>query len=154
MPWPNYDRIFRVSSSQAEGCRRKFSILTESFILDSKKTVRGINYTKVNWDREKKSFVKSNIKAKINADLILLSMGFLYPEPSLIKSFKIKTNQKGNIATGADKYQTNIKNVFTAGDSRRGQSLVVWAISEGRECAVQVDEFLTGKKSLLKSKFY
>ena len=154
MPWPNYDRIFRVSSSQAEGCERKFSILTEDFILDSKKMVKGINYIKVNWNREKKSFAKSNMRAVISADLILLAMGFLYPEPSLIKSFKIKTNQEGNIATEANKYQTNIKNIFTAGDSRRGQSLVVWAISEGRECAVQVDEFLTGKKSLLKSKFY
>ncbi len=154
MPWPEYDRVFRVSSSQAEGCERKFSVLTENFVLNQEKAVTGIEYSEVSWDRQKKSFEKSGTTGKIDADLVLLAMGFLHPEPKLLETLNVATDPRGNIATPANKYQTNVKKIFTAGDARRGQSLVVWAISEGRECAVEVDEFLTGEKSVLKSKFY
>ncbi len=154
MPWPQYDRIFRVSSSQEEGCVRKFSIATKDFVLNTKGEVKGIDYTKVEWNPNQKKFIPLKEQGFLKADLIFLAMGFLHAEPKLLKKFKIKTDPRGNVFTEKDKYQTNIPKIFTAGDARRGQSLVVWAISEGRECALAVDEFLTKKKSVLASKAF
>ncbi len=156
MPWPDYDHIFRVSTSQEEGCTRKFSILTEQFLVDAEGKLAGIEYEEIVWDKNK-GFEKTGKKGKIKADLVFLAMGFLSPEQDLIKQLKLEVDERNNIKSDASKterlkYFTNVKGVFSAGDSRRGQSLVVWAISEGRECAIAVDEYLTKKPSKLPSK--
>lgn len=156
MPWPQYDRIFRVSSSQQEGCHRLFSIHTKGFVVDEKNNVRGVEIEKIKWDEQKKSFEPAeNSKTIIlKADLILLALGFVHPENYLTKTLKVEHDKRGLISADESRYATNRKKIFVAGDARRGQSLVVWAISEGRECAKSVDEFLTKKNSKLSAKDY
>ena len=155
MPWPQYDRIFRVSSSQQEGCDRLFSIHTKSFIVDQKNNVCGVEIEKIEWDQQKRSFKPvENSKTIIKADLILLALGFVHPENYLSKTLKLKHDERGLVSADESRYATSQKKIFVAGDARRGQSLVVWAISEGRECAKSVDEFLTKKTSKLSAKNY
>ena len=151
MPWPLYDRIFRTSSSQEEGCERDFAILSKKFIKEEGGKLTGIEAVKIKWDDSKRSFQEiENSNFIIEADLVLLAMGFVHPETT--KLGKLKLDERKNILAKEGNYCTNLDNVFVAGDARRGQSLVVTAISEGRECAVKVDQFLMGK-SFLHSKF-
>lgn len=147
MPWPTYPRVFKLSTSQAEGCELDFNVLSKSFIKDENNNVTGINCVKIEWEgRGFKEIEGSEFVLK--ADLILLAMGFLGPlQKDVIEELTLETDERSNIKTTA--YQTSVEGVFSAGDSRRGQSLVVWAIYEGRECAVEVDAFLTGNKSML-----
>ena len=150
MPWPLYDRIFRTSSSQEEGCERLFSVLTKKFIKKENQ-LTGIEAINIQWDDAKRRFSEiKNSNFIIEADLVLLAMGFIHPNTSQFNQLKL--DDRKNILAKEKSYRTNLKNVFVAGDARRGQSLVVTAISEGRECAVKVDEFLMGK-SFLHSKF-
>nr|WP_321268415.1 glutamate synthase subunit beta [uncultured Sulfurimonas sp.] len=150
MPWPTYPRLFKLSSSQEEGCSLDYNILSKSFIKDENNNVTGINCVKIEWgDSGFKEIQGSEFILK--ADIIFLAMGFLGPEQSgMIEELSLKTDARSNIET--NNYETSIKGIFSAGDMRRGQSLVVWAINEGRECAIAVDEYLSKKPTLLNAK--
>jgi len=150
MPWPTYARTFKLSTSQEEGVELDFNVLSKSFITDENNNVTGINCVRIEW--EGRGFKElEGTEFVLKADLILLAMGFLGPlQDDVIKELALDTDERSNIKTTS--YKTSIEGIFSAGDSRRGQSLVVWAISEGRECAVQVDEFLTSTKSMLNCK--
>ncbi len=151
MPWPTYPRLLKLSTAQQEGAttdfKMEFSVLSKSFIKDKEGNVTGINCVHIEWEGHIfKEIVGSEFIIK--ADLVLLAMGFLGPlQDDVIKELSLETDERSNIQT--EKFATSIEGVFSAGDSRRGQSLVVWAINEGRECAVEVDEYLSGHKSML-----
>jgi len=149
MPWPTYPRVFKLSTSQQEGCEMDFNILSKSFIEKDGK-VTGINCARIEWEgRGFKEIEGSEFILK--ADLVMLAMGFLGPnQDDVIKELSLETDERSNIKTSG--FKTSQDKVFSAGDCRRGQSLVVWAINEGRECAREVDEFLTGTKTMLNSK--
>ncbi len=150
MPWPTYPRLFKMSTSQAEGCMMDFNILSKSFIKNEAGDVTGINCAKIEWKgRGFKEIEGSEFVLK--ADLVLLAMGFLGPlQDDVIKEASLETDERSNIKTTG--FATSVEGVFSAGDSRRGQSLVVWAINEGRECAIEVDEYLTGTITMLNAR--
>ena len=144
LTWPNWPLKFRTSSSQEEGAVRDFSVMTES-ITGENGVVKSLNCIKVN-DKMKPI---SNSKFQLKTDLVLLAMGFVHPiHEGMIKNLEIKTDERGNVEANTEDYKTNIEKVFSAGDMRRGQSLVVWAIREGRQCASSVDFYLSGKRNL------
>ncbi len=150
MPWPIYPRVFKLSTSQAEGCDMDFNILSKSFIKDENGNVTGINCAKIEWGNKGFSEIEGS-DFILKADLVFLAMGFLGPEQTgMIEELSLDTDERSNIAT--KDYATSVEGVFSAGDMRRGQSLVVWAIHEGRECAIKVDEYLSQKPTLLNSR--
>ena len=147
MPWPTYPRIFKLSTSQAEGCTLDYNILSKSFIKDENNNVTGINCVRIEWEGRNFKEIKGS-EFILKADLVMLAMGFLGPlQNDIIKELNLETNERSNIKTTG--FKTSIDGLFSAGDCRRGQSLVVWAIHEGRECAIKVDEYLTGNKTML-----
>ena len=144
LTWPNWPLKLRTSSSQSEGALRDFSVMTRSVSGENGK-VTGINCVKV--DEKMKPIPKTEFSLK--ADLILLAMGFVHPiHEGLIEYSKTELDERGNVKANTKDYKTSASKIFTAGDMRRGQSLVVWAIREGRQCASSVDYFLTGKRNL------
>jgi glutamate synthase (NADPH/NADH) small chain len=151
MPWPTYARTFKLSSSQEEGSttdfKMNFNVLSKSFITDESGKVTGINCVYIEW--EGRGFKEIEGSAFVlQADLVLLAMGFLGPvQEDVITELSLETDERSNIKT--EGFATSVEGVFSAGDSRRGQSLVVWAIHEGRECAVEVDSYLIGHRSML-----
>jgi len=150
MPWPLYPRVFKLSSSQEEGCEMDFNVLSKDFIKDDEGKVTGINCVKIKW--EGRGFEEiAGTEFVLKADLVLLAMGFLGPQQGgVIQELNLETDQRSNIKTTG--FQTSTKGVFAAGDMRTGQSLVVRAIYEGRECAREVDEYLMKMPSRLNSK--
>lgn len=144
LTWPNWPLKMRTSSSQAEGALRDFSVMTESFIgVDGRLTA--LNCIRV--DNTMKKIDNSDFEIK--ADLVLLAMGFVHPvHEGLVKNSGVELNDRGNVNANDFDYQTNKDKVFVAGDMRRGQSLVVWAIREGRQAAHSVDKFLMGSTKL------
>jgi glutamate synthase (NADPH/NADH) small chain len=150
MPWPTYPKLFKLSTSQAEGAVLDFSVLSKSFIKDEAGNVKGINCVRIEWEGRNFKEIEGS-EFILEADLVLLAMGFLGPkQDDIIAELGLETDARSNIQTSG--YKTSIDGVFSAGDCRRGQSLVVWAIHEGRECAIEVDEYLTGRKSMLNRK--
>jgi glutamate synthase (NADPH/NADH) small chain len=150
MPWPLYPRVFKLSSSQEEGCTLDYDILSKSFIKDDAGNVTGINCVKIQWEGRNFSEIEGS-EFVLKADIIFLAMGFLGPEQTgMIEELSLDTDTRSNVAT--NNYKTSVEGIFSAGDMRRGQSLVVWAIYEGRECAIAVDEFLSHKPTLLNSR--
>ncbi len=152
-PWPTHPgpRMLSTSSSQAEGCTRDWSVQSKEFVKDDKGNLKGINCVRLDWSSGKPQEV-SGSEFFMQADLVLLAMGFLFPDTkNFVDQLGVEKDERGNIKADA-KYRTNVEGVYAAGDMRRGQSLVVWAISEGRECARQVDEYLQGHVSMLQSK--
>ena len=152
--WPNWPMKLRTSSSHQEGCKRSWSLLSKSF-QGTEGKVSYLHGNQVDWleSTSGELKMKENAKAlfKIKADLILLAMGFLHANhDGLVKDLDLKLDAKGNIDANNINYKTSIDKIFSAGDSRRGQSLVVWAIKEGRECAQSIDKFLMGKSNLPK----
>ncbi len=150
-PWPEYPMILRTSTSHEEGVDRKWSILTKGFVSDGNGNVKALRIVDIKWDigySGKPEFVEiEGTERELPCDLALLAIGFIHGETDSIRSkVEIDLDARGNIKT--ENYQTNIENVFAAGDMRRGQSLVVWAISEGREAARAVDEYLMGESAL------
>jgi glutamate synthase (NADPH) small chain len=149
-PWPLWPMMLRTSSSHEEGCGRKWAILTKEFTSNDKGEVSGIRTVEIEWKTEngRPTFVEVPGTENIQpADLVLLAMGFLHPQHSgMIEGLGVELDERGNVKT--NNYQTSTVNIFAAGDMRRGQSLVVWAISEGRECARAVDVFLMGDSRL------
>ena len=149
MTWPNWPVKLRTSSSHEEGCEREFAISTKEFIGEKGK-VTGLKTVRVEWKDGKMIEVPGSEKV-LPADLVLLAMGFVNPVSTILDSFGIEKDGRGNAkATTEDKggYLTSVPKVFAAGDIRRGQSLVVWAIREGRQAARAVDEFLMGSSTL------
>ena len=143
--------ILRTSTSHEEGCERKWSILTKEFIGDDEGNVKSLRIVDIKWDigvSGRPEFVEiPGSERDIPCDLALLAVGFLNGESSkFVDELNITLDARGNIES--TDYQTTNPKVFAAGDVRRGQSLVVWAISEGREAARAVDEFLMGVSTL------
>ena len=149
MTWPNWPIKLRTSSSHDEGCEREFAISTKEFIGEKGK-VTGLKTVRVEWQNGKMVEVAGS-EQTLKADLVLLAMGFVSPVASILDAFGIDKDARGNAKAGTDfigGYETNVPKVFVAGDMRRGQSLVVWAIREGRQAARSVDEFLMGFSDL------
>jgi glutamate synthase (NADPH/NADH) small chain len=156
MPWPTYPMVLKTSSSHEEGCERKWAVATKEFIGDENGNLIGIKTVELDWKIENgrpANFIERTGSEKIlDCDMVLLAMGFVAPEKNgMIDQLEIELDERGNVKAAEKEFKTNINKIFTCGDMRRGQSLVVWAISEGRECARKVDEFLMGE-SLLESK--
>jgi len=157
MPWPTYPMILKTTSSHEEGADRHWAIATKAFIGDEKGNLKALKIVDLEWkiseDGKPASFIEvAESEREIPCELALLAMGFVHPQQDgLLNELGIELDERGNVKATEKNYQTNISKIFAAGDMRRGQSLVVWAISEGRECARKVDEFLMGT-SLLESK--
>jgi glutamate synthase (NADPH) small chain len=152
-PWPTHPgpRMLSTSSSQAEGCKRDWSVQSKEFVKDGNGNLKGINCVRLEWKGGKPVEIPGS-EFFMQADLVLLAMGFLFPESkNFVDQLGVEKDERGNIKADG-KYRTNVEGVYAAGDMRRGQSLVVWAISEGRECARAVDEFLMDHASMLQAK--
>ncbi|MDP3820261.1 MAG: glutamate synthase subunit beta [Burkholderiales bacterium] len=151
--WPYWPIKLRTSSSHEEGCEREFAIATKEFIGGEGKDkgkIKELKSVRVEWQDGKMVEVPGSEQV-IPADLVLLAMGFVSPVASVLEAFGIEKDARGNAKASMDfsgGYATNVAKVFAAGDMRRGQSLVVWAIREGRQAARAVDEFLMGKSDL------
>jgi len=150
-PWPTHPgpRMLSTSTSQAEGAIRDWAVLSKAFLADDDGALRAIHAARADWSKGEPNEIDGS-DFEMPAQLVLLAMGFLHPEHAVLDDFGVDTDDRGNCASAG--YATSREGVFVAGDMRRGQSLVVWAISEGRECARAVDEYLTGRPSLLAAK--
>jgi glutamate synthase (NADPH) small chain len=144
--WPNWPIKLRTSSSHEEGCERDWSIVTKEFTGSNGK-VEKLRAVRVEW-KDGKMHEIAGSEFEIKADLVLLAMGFVSPEQKVLDAFGVEKDARGNINADTENYRTGKDKVFAAGDMRRGQSLVVWAIREGRQCARAVDEFLMGSSVL------
>ncbi len=151
--WPYWPIKLRTSSSHEEGCEREFAIATKEFIAGEGKEkgkIKALKAVRVEWQGNKMVEVAGSEQI-LPADMVLLAMGFVGPVGSILEAFGVEKDLRGNARAGADViggYQTNVPKVFAAGDMRRGQSLVVWAIRDGRQAARSVDEFLMGASDL------
>jgi glutamate synthase (NADPH/NADH) small chain len=147
--WPYWPTKLRTSSSHEEGCERTFAIATKEF-LGEKGKLKALKTVAVQWANGKMAEVPGT-EREWQADLVLLAMGFVAPVASVLEAFGVERDARGNAKAGTDAvggYKTNVDKVFAAGDMRRGQSLVVWAIREGRQAARAVDEYLMGVSDL------
>jgi glutamate synthase (NADPH) small chain len=156
MTWPYWPIKMRTSSSHEEGAQRDWAVTTKSFESDGKGKVKGLVAARVEWQKDEKSGQMKMVEVagsqwEMPADLVLFAMGFVSPVASMLDTFGVTKDARGNAQAATDGpgcYVTNQPKVFAAGDMRRGQSLVVWAIREGRQCARAVDEFLMGSSEL------
>jgi glutamate synthase (NADPH/NADH) small chain len=149
LTWPYWPYKLRTSSSHEEGCEREFAIATKEFIGEKGK-LTGLKTVRVEWKDGRMQEVPGT-EQTLKADLVLLAMGFVSPVATILEGFGIEKDARGNARATTDfhgGYATNVAKVFAAGDMRRGQSLVVWAIREGRQAARAVDEFLMGFSDL------
>lgn len=157
MPWPTYPMLLKTTTSHEEGVTRIWEVATKAFIGDENGNLKALQIVDLEWTssadgRPAKFTEKEGSLREIPCEMALLAMGFLHPQSTgMLDEIGIELDERGNVKATESAFQTNIHKVFTAGDMRRGQSLVVWAISEGRECARKVDIFLTGS-TLLESK--
>ncbi|HHP7240918.1 MAG TPA: glutamate synthase subunit beta [Cyclobacteriaceae bacterium] len=139
-PWPEWPMTLRTSSSHQEGCERDWSVLTKAFIGNDKGELTGLKIIKIEWTGKTFKEIEGS-EVIIPCELALIAAGFVHPQKEgMIEKLGIELDECGNVK--ANNYQTNVPSIFTAGDMRRGQSLVVWAISEGREAARAMDEYL------------
>jgi glutamate synthase (NADPH/NADH) small chain len=146
-PWPTYPMIYRVSSAHEEAGERLYSVSTQEFVKDSAGHLTGIKLVETKFENGKFEQIAGSEKI-IPADLVFLAMGFTGPEQSeLLKQLEVEVDERGNIKRDGD-YATASEGVFVCGDAGRGQSLIVWAIAEGRSAAASVDKFLTGNTQL------
>jgi glutamate synthase (NADPH/NADH) small chain len=144
LTWPEWPLRLRTSSSQEEGGDREWSVATERF-TGKDGQVRFLHGVRLTPKLER----IDSTEFEIAADLVLLAMGFVHPvREGLLSSLGVQYDGRGNVAADTDSYRTSLDKVFAAGDIRRGQSLVVWAIREGRQCARAVDEYLMGTTEL------
>ncbi|MFC4210572.1 glutamate synthase subunit beta [Pedobacter lithocola] len=154
MPWPNYPMLLKHTSSHEEGAQRAWSVNTKNFIADESGNLKALKVVDVEWEIDANgrpvSFKEvAGTERDLPCELVLLAMGFLHPQKEgLIEKLGVELDNRGNVKASEHNYQTNIAKIFAAGDVRRGQSLVVWAISEGREAARKVDEYLMGTTKL------
>ncbi|MBV8920921.1 glutamate synthase subunit beta [Bradyrhizobium sp.] len=144
LTWPNWPLKMRTSSSQAEGAIREYAVLTQHFSGENGKVAK-LHCVKV----DDKFKPLPGTEFDIDAELVLLAMGFVHPvHEGLLKTLGVELDQRGNVKANLSDYQTSLPKIFSAGDMRRGQSLVVWAIREGRLCAQSIDRFLMGSTDL------
>ena len=154
MPWPTYPMVLKTSSSHEEGCERSWGVNTKEFIGDEEGNLTGIRIVDVSWEtdvfgRAIKFAEVEGSERILPAQRVFLAMGFVHPQKEgLLEQLGVELDERGNVRAQEGLYQTNVDKVFAAGDMRRGQSLVVWAISEGREAARRVDQFLSGYTAL------
>ncbi|KAK1267890.1 hypothetical protein QJS04_geneDACA008190 [Acorus gramineus] len=151
-PWPQWPRVFRVDYGHQEAAAkfgkdpRSYEVLTKRFIGDENGVVKGLELVRVNWAKDASGrFQFTEVKGSqeiIEADLVLLAMGFLGPELTIADQLGLEKDNRSNFKAEFGRFSTNVEGVFAAGDCRRGQSLVVWAINEGRQAASQVDKYL------------
>lgn len=157
MPWPQYPMLYKTSSSHEEGCDRRFAVNTKAFLGDANGKLRALLVVDLEWkaaaDGRPAQFSEiPGSERELPCELALLAMGFVHPQQDgLLTELEVELDERGNIKAPESTYASSRSKFFAAGDMRRGQSLVVWAISEGRECARSVDEFLMGS-SMLDSK--
>jgi len=157
-PWPEWPKIYRMDYGQEEAAAlqgedpRQYEVTAKRFLADAEGKLSGVEITNVRWERDDQGrFVPRDVEGTtrvIPAELVLLAMGFLGPEDQLLAVLGIERDARSNAKAEHEKYTTNIPNVFAAGDCRRGQSLVVWAINEGRGAAREVDRHLMGSTQL------
>lgn len=153
MPWPNWPMILRTSTSHEEGCDRNWSISTKEFVGDEKGNLVGMKIAQMGWTTSEPGKLPKyqeipGTERILPCELALLAIGFIHPQHSgMLNELGVEYDERGNVKCN-DQYQTSIPKVFSAGDMRRGQSLVVWAISEGREAARNVDLYLMGTTKL------
>jgi glutamate synthase (NADPH/NADH) small chain len=154
MPWPTYPMLLKTTTSHEEGCERKWGITTKEFIGDINGNLKALKVADVEWNLNADGSLSSfkeipGTEREMPCELALLAMGFLHPEQEgMLSELNLELDSHGNVRATEKNYQTQIPKIFSCGDMRRGQSLVVWAISEGRECARNVDEFLMGSSLL------
>ena len=148
MPWPTYPMTLKTSSSHEEGVEREWAIATKEFIGDENGNLKALKIVSLEWkiteDGKPAQFVEiPGSEKEIPCELALLAMGFVHPQhEGMLNELGTELDDRGNVKATDKSYQTNISKIFTAGDMRRGQSLVVWAINEGRECASSVSAYL------------
>ncbi|MDH3561563.1 MAG: glutamate synthase subunit beta [Gammaproteobacteria bacterium] len=150
--WPDWPNKLRTSSSQEEGAQRDWSVATKSFEGENGK-ITAINCIRLNWSQDENGGWKmeeiAGSEFQLEADLVLLAMGFVHPvHTGMLQELGVELDGRGNVLANTNQYQTSLPKVFSAGDMRRGQSLVVWAIREGRQCARAIDEYLMGSSDL------
>ena len=149
--WPDWPLKLRTSTSHDEGCQREWSLQTKAFV--GRERVEKIRLVRLQWQRDGDGAMRmeeiAGSEFDLPADLVLLAMGYLHPvHDGLLEALGVRFDGRGNVAASDGDYQTSVEKVFAAGDMRRGQSLVVWAIREGRQCARAVDGFLKGSSQL------
>lgn len=157
-PWPQWPKVYKMDYGQEEAAAkfgqdpRKYLVTAKRFVGDENGNLKEIHIVQVDWQKDDKGrFVPKEVpgtEMKLPAQLVLLAMGFLGPEDTILEQLKVERDERSNAKAEHGKYMTNIKGVFTAGDMRRGQSLIVWAINEGRGAARAVDEYLMGYSDL------
>ncbi len=157
-PWPQWPKVYKMDYGQEEAAAaygedpRKYLIMTKKFVGGAGGHVKEIHTVNIEWAKnDKGQFVPKEIPGSEKvwpAQLVLLAMGFLGPEEQLLKQLNVATDARSNVQAEHGKFATSIPKVFAAGDARRGQSLVVWAINEGRGCAREIDRFLMGATEL------
>lgn len=152
LTWPYWPAKLRSSSSHEEGCERDWAVATAAFEGKNGK-VEKLIAVRVEWFKDKatgqmKMREMEGSRFELRADLVLLAMGFVSPVKKVLDAFDVDQDARGNARANTDNYVTNVGKVFAAGDMRRGQSLIVWAIREGRQCARSVDAFLMGESTL------
>jgi glutamate synthase (NADPH/NADH) small chain len=148
MPWPTYPMVYRVSSAHEEGGERLFSVNTTEFVADEDGKLEAMRIVEVRRDSSGRFVPVEGTEQELPAQLVLLAMGFVGPEKGkLLADIGVELDQRGNVARDAN-FMTSVDGVFSAGDMGRGQSLIVWAIAEGRAAAAGVDAYLTGRDVL------
>ncbi|HED12829.1 MAG TPA: glutamate synthase subunit beta [Gammaproteobacteria bacterium] len=152
LSWPEWPQKMRTTTSHEEGCDRDWSVITKSF-SGKNGQVKTIQCARLQWHQDTSGGWQMEeipgSEFELKADLVLLAMGFIHPvHEGMLKDLGVALDARGNVKANTRQYQTSIPNVFAAGDMRRGQSLIVWAIHEGRGCAKAVDEFLMGESNL------
>ena len=151
LTWPNWPMKLRTSSSHDEGCERDWSVLTKK-IREKNGKIETLELVRVAWDQDDGAMSMNEIPGsefEMKADLVFLAMGFVHPtKDGMLEALGVELDDRGNVRAGTEDYKTSIPGVFSAGDMRRGQSLVVWAIREGRQCARSVDQALMGSTIL------
>lgn len=154
MPWPTHPLLLKTTTSHEEGCDRFWSISTKEFLGDENGNLRTALVVDLEWEKDAlgrsvKFREVEGSEREIPCELVTLAMGFLHPQhEGLLDQLGLEYDERGNVKAKEGEYQTSSSKYFAAGDMRRGQSLVVWAISEGRECARKVDEYLMGYSEL------
>jgi glutamate synthase (NADPH/NADH) small chain len=154
MPWPTYPMLLKTTTSHEEGAQRHWSIATKEFIGDENGNLKALKVVDLQWTtpapgQPAKFTEVPGSERELPCELALLAMGFVHPlHTGMLEELGVELDNRGNVKAAEFNYKTNVSKVFTAGDMRRGQSLVVWAISEGRECARKVDEYLMGSSAL------
>jgi glutamate synthase (NADPH) small chain len=157
-PWPQWPKVYKMDYGQEEAAAlfgddpRKYLVTAKKFESDDKGHVKAVHIVSIEWQKDDKGrFMPKEIPGSekvLPAELVLLAMGFLGPEDTILNGLGVERDERSNAKAEHGKYATNIKGVFAAGDMRRGQSLVVWAINEGRGAAKAVDEYLMGRSDL------